>query len=108
MLGIDFVGLNGGPHYQFNPAISFVVNCKTQKEVDTYWAKLTADGGKEVQCGWLTDKYGMSWQIVPEQMTKYLSDKNPAKAAAVTAAMMKMVKLDIKALKAAYDNAAKS
>jgi predicted 3-demethylubiquinone-9 3-methyltransferase (glyoxalase superfamily) len=107
MLGLKFIGINGGPHFKFNPAISFVVTCKTQKEIDNYWSKLTADGGKEVQCGWCEDKYGMSWQIVPEQMGKFFSSKNKAATEAVNAAMLKMIKLDIKALKAAFDSAGK-
>ncbi|HKS35638.1 MAG TPA: VOC family protein [Verrucomicrobiae bacterium] len=98
--GQEFVALNGGPVFKFTEAISFVVNCKTQKEVDYYWKKLSA-GGKEVQCGWLTDKYGLSWQIVPTVLGKLLSDKNAAKSQSVMQAMLKMVKLDIKKLKQA-------
>lgn len=106
MLGMKFIGINGGSHFKFNPAISFLVNVKTQKELDTYWKKLT-EGGKEVQCGWLEDKFGMSWQIVPEQLGKFFASKNKAATEAVNAAMLKMVKLDIKALKAAFDGASK-
>jgi predicted 3-demethylubiquinone-9 3-methyltransferase (glyoxalase superfamily) len=100
--GQDFVALNGGPIFKFNESISFVVNCKTQAEVDYYWKKLTAGGGKEVQCGWLRDKFGVSWQIVPAEMNKLMSSKDPAKSQRVMEAMLKMVKLDIKKLKAAY------
>ena len=96
--GQDFIALNGGPHFKFNEAVSFVVSCKTQTEVDYYWNKLSA-GGKQVQCGWLTDKYGLSWQIVPTVLGELLSDKDAAKSQRVMKAMLKMVKLDIKKLK---------
>ena len=96
------MALNGGPHFKFNEAISFVVNCKTQAEVDKFWKRLSA-GGKEVQCGWLTDKYGISWQIVPTILGELLSGKDAAKSQRVMQAMLKMVKLDIKKLKQAYD-----
>jgi len=99
--GQDFIALNGGPLFKFNESISFVVNCKTQKEVDYYWKKLTAGGGKEVQCGWLKDKFGVSWQIVPLELNKLMSSKDAAKSQRVMTAMLKMVKLDIKKLKAA-------
>jgi predicted 3-demethylubiquinone-9 3-methyltransferase (glyoxalase superfamily) len=102
--GQKFVALNGGPQYAFSHAISFVVNCETQEEVDHYWEKLT-DGGKEVQCGWLTDKYGLSWQITPTILITMLQDKDPAKAQRVMKAMMKMIKIDIKELQRAYDAA---
>jgi len=98
--GQKFVALNGGPVFKFTEAVSFVVNCKTQKEVDYYWKKLST-GGKEVQCGWLTDKYGLSWQIVPTVLGELLGDKNAAKSQRVMQAMLKMVKLDIKKLKQA-------
>ena len=98
--GQEFVALNGGPHFKFTPAISFVVNCKTQAEVDYYWKKLSA-GGKEVQCGWVTDKYGVSWQIVPTILGELLSGKDKAKSQRVMEAMLKMIKLDIKKLKQA-------
>ena len=98
--GQDFVALNGGPIFKFTEAISFVVNCKTQAEVDKYWKKLSA-GGKQVQCGWLKDKYGVSWQIVPAVLGELLSHKDPAKSQRVMQAMLKMVKLDIKRLKQA-------
>jgi len=98
--GEDFVALNGGPMFKFTEAISFVVNCKTQEEVDYYWKKLSA-GGKEVQCGWLKDKFGLSWQIVPTILPELLSDKDAAKSQRVMQAMLEMVKLDIKKLKQA-------
>jgi len=100
LAGQEFVALNGGPHFKFTEAISFVVNCKTQAEVDKFWKKLSA-GGKEVQCGWLKDKYGLSWQIVPTVLAELLSDKDAAKSQRVMQAMLKMVKLDIKKLKQA-------
>ena len=99
--GQDFIALNGGPIFKFTEAVSFVVNCKTQKEVDYYWRKLTSGGGKEVQCGWLKDKFGLSWQIVPTVLGELLSSKDSAKAQRVMTAMLKMVKLDIKKLKQA-------
>jgi predicted 3-demethylubiquinone-9 3-methyltransferase (glyoxalase superfamily) len=100
--GQKFVALNGGPQYQFNPAVSFVVNCETQEEVDHYWETLTA-GGKEIQCGWLVDKYGVSWQIVPTVMIDMLRDENAARTQRVMKAMMQMKKIDIAGLKAACD-----
>jgi predicted 3-demethylubiquinone-9 3-methyltransferase (glyoxalase superfamily) len=100
--GQAFMALNGGPVYQFNPAISFVVTCEDQAEVDHYWEHLT-DGGQEVQCGWLTDKYGVSWQIVPKALDEMLADPDPQKAYRVMQAMLKMVKLDIAELQKAYD-----
>jgi predicted 3-demethylubiquinone-9 3-methyltransferase (glyoxalase superfamily) len=99
--GQEFIALNGGPIFKFNESVSFVLNCKTQKEVDYYWKKLTAGGGKEVQCGWLKDKFGLSWQIVPTVLGELLSSKDAAKPHRVMAAMLKMVKLDIKKLKEA-------
>ena len=98
--GQEFIALNGGPHFKFTEAISFVVNCETQREIDEYWAKLTA-GGKEVQCGWLKDKYGLSWQIVPTILGQLMQNKDPEKVKNVTQAFMKMVKMDIEALKRA-------
>lgn len=102
--GQEFVALNGGPTFQFTPAISFAVNCETQDEVDELWAKLSA-GGREDQCAWLQDKYGLSWQIVPTPLIKLLSDPDPVKAQRVMAAMMKMKKIDIAALQRAYGQA---
>jgi len=98
--GQEFVALNGGPHFKFTEAISFVVNCETQEEVDYYWEKLST-GGKEVQCGWLKDKYGLSWQIVPTVLGELLSDKDAAKSQRIIQAVLQMVKLDIKKLKQA-------
>jgi len=100
LAGQEFVALNGGPHFKFTEAISLVVNCKTQAEVDKFWKKLSA-GGKEVQCGWLKDKYGLSWQIVPTVLGELMSGKDAAKSQRVMEAMLKMVKLDIKKLKQA-------
>ena len=102
--GLSFVGLNGGPHFKFTEAVSFVVNCQNQEEVDYYWQKLSA-GGAEVQCGWLKDKFGLSWQIVPTALAELMSDPDPAKSGRVMAAMMTMIKIDIRALQQAYDNA---
>ena len=100
--GQEFVALNGGPHFKFTEAVSFVVNCETQAEVDEFWEKLSA-GGKTVQCGWLKDKFGLSWQIVPTALPRMLTDKDPEKSKRVFNAMMKMVKIDIAALQRAYD-----
>jgi predicted 3-demethylubiquinone-9 3-methyltransferase (glyoxalase superfamily) len=100
--GQEFIALNGGPAFKFTEAISFSVNCETQDEVDEYWTKLTADGGKEVQCGWLKDKFGLSWQIVPTTLTKLLGDPDRKKAARVMQAMLEMKKIDIKGLERAY------
>jgi predicted 3-demethylubiquinone-9 3-methyltransferase (glyoxalase superfamily) len=99
--GQPFVALNGGPIYKFTEAISFVVNCETQDEVDHYWDKLSADGG-EVQCGWLKDKFGLSWQVVPSVLVKLLSGPDPAGAQRAMKAMLGMKKLDIAALQRAY------
>ena len=98
--GQDFVALNGGPQFKFNESISFVINCQTQAEVDYYWKRLSA-GGKEVQCGWLTDKFGVSWQVVPTILGELLSGKDKAKGLRVMQAMLQMVKLDINQLKQA-------
>jgi predicted 3-demethylubiquinone-9 3-methyltransferase (glyoxalase superfamily) len=100
--GQEFMALNGGPTFKFTEAISFLVNCESQQEVDELWAKLTA-GGKEIQCGWLKDKYGLAWQIVPTILGELMADKDPKKAARVMQAMMKMIKLDINKLQQAYD-----
>jgi predicted 3-demethylubiquinone-9 3-methyltransferase (glyoxalase superfamily) len=102
--GQEFVVLNGGPVYKITPAISFVVNCETQTEVDELWSKLTACG-EEVQCGWLTDKFGVSWQIVPKQLGELLGDPDPAKAGRVMQAMLQMKKIEIAGLQRAYDAA---
>jgi predicted 3-demethylubiquinone-9 3-methyltransferase (glyoxalase superfamily) len=100
--GQSFVGLNGGPHFKFTEAISFVVNCQTQDEVDFYWEKLSAGGG-QVECGWVKDKFGLSWQIVPTALFELLSSPDPEKSQRVMKAMLSMKKLDIRALKEAYE-----
>ena len=102
--GQEFFALNGGPMFQFSPAISFFVKCATQGEVDALWEKLGA-GGRVQQCGWLQDKFGVSWQIVPTVLGKMLQDKDPVKSKRVMEAMMKMVKLDIAGLERAYAGA---
>jgi predicted 3-demethylubiquinone-9 3-methyltransferase (glyoxalase superfamily) len=101
--GQEFIGLNAGPQFKFNEAISFLVDCKTQEEVDELWEKLTADGGEESMCGWLKDKYGLSWQIIPTALSEMLSDPDPEKAGRVMQAMLKMNKIDIQGLERAYD-----
>jgi len=103
--GQSFVGINGGPHFKFTPAVSFSVLCETQGEIDTLWEKLLAGGGEPSQCGWLADRFGLSWQIVPRVLSQYLQDKDRVKANRVMQAMLKMVKLDIATLKRAYDGA---
>jgi predicted 3-demethylubiquinone-9 3-methyltransferase (glyoxalase superfamily) len=100
--GQEFTALNGGPVFKFNEAVSFVVNCETQEEVDDLWEKLT-DGGEEVQCGWLKDKFGLSWQIVPTKLGELMGDPDPVKAQRVTQAMLQMKKLDIAGLQRAYE-----
>ncbi len=100
--GQEFYALNGGPQYKFTPAISLFVNCETQQEVDELWGKLSASKSDE-QCGWLKDKYGLSWQIIPTVLSKLMGDKNPQKANAVMQAMLQMKKIDIKGLQQAYD-----
>lgn len=100
--GQEFMGLNGGPNFSFTPAISFFVNCETQEEVDHYWDKLL-QGGQPQQCGWLTDKFGVCWQIVPNALGEMMSDKDPEKSRRVMQAMLKMIKLDVATLKRAYE-----
>ncbi|MFL6623649.1 MAG: VOC family protein [Sulfurifustis sp.] len=100
--GTTFVALNGGPAFHFTEAISLQIDCKDQQEVDYYWEKLLQGGGKPVQCGWLTDKYGLSWQVVPVALKEMLVDKDTAKASRAMEAMLKMVKIDIATLKKAY------
>jgi predicted 3-demethylubiquinone-9 3-methyltransferase (glyoxalase superfamily) len=101
--GQDFIGLNGGPMYHFTEAISFSVNCETQAEIDGLWEKLTANGGEESQCGWLKDRFGLSWQIVPSVLGELIGGPDPQRAQAALQAMLGMQKLDIAALKNAYD-----
>src|SRR6266480_4188645 len=100
--GEKFTALNGGPAFKFNESISFVVRCDTQKEVDYFWEKLTADGGEESQCGWLKDKFGVSWQVVPTVLIDMLHDKDSEKSERVMKAMLQMQKINIAKLKAAY------
>lgn len=100
--GQDFVALNGGPHFKFTEAISFVVNCETQEEVDAFWDKLS-EGGQKSRCGWLKDKYGLSWQVVPTVLSELMSDKDPGKSERAMKAMLQMDKLDIQTLKQASE-----
>jgi len=101
--GQEFIGLNAGPQFKFNEAISLFVNCNTQEEVDELWAKLTAGGGEESRCGWLKDKYGLSWQIIPTTLGELLGDPDREKAGRVMQAMLEMNKIDIQGLKQAYE-----
>ncbi|MBO8193375.1 VOC family protein [Streptomyces oryzae] len=101
LAGQQFVALNGGPEFQFTEAMSLQVDCESQEEIDTLWSQLTADGGQEGPCGWLKDKYGVSWQIVPRRLFELLSEGSPAQAESVTGAMLSMHKLDVAALEAA-------
>ncbi|MGH9619818.1 MAG: VOC family protein [Bryobacteraceae bacterium] len=101
LAGQEFVALNGGPHFQFTEAISFVVNCETQKEIDRYWEKLL-DGGTEIQCGWLKDKYGLAWQIVPTRLFEMLQGGGAEASLRATKAMFQMKKLDLAELERAY------
>jgi predicted 3-demethylubiquinone-9 3-methyltransferase (glyoxalase superfamily) len=103
--GHRFTGINGGPEFKFDEAVSFQINCNDQDEVDYYWDKLTADGGRESMCGWLADKYGLSWQVVPEGMEELFSDPDPERADRAMKAMFSMRKLDIAALQAAAEGA---
>lgn len=104
LFGQEFIALNGGPQFKFTPALSLVVNCETQEEVDDYWEKLSA-GGRTDRCGWLTDKYGLSWQIVPTVLGKLMASKDPQKSGRAMQAMLQMTKLDIAALQRAYNGA---
>ncbi len=102
--GQEFTALNGGPVFKFNESVSFVINCDSQKEVDYYWEKLSAGGDpKAQQCGWLKDRFGLSWQVVPVQMYKLLNGPDPAKSQRATSAMLKMKKLDLETLRKAYN-----
>ena len=100
--GQEFMALNGGPHFKFTEAISLVINCETQEEVDNFWEKLS-EGGQKSQCGWLKDKYGLSWQVVPTILGELMQDKDPEKTNRVMQAVLKMTKLDIATLKQAYE-----
>ena len=103
--GQRFTGINGGPEFKFNEAVSLLINCEDQDEVDYFWEKLT-EGGAEVQCGWLTDRYGLSWQVVPQGMEELFADSDPKRAERAMAAMLKMKKLDIEELRRAADGVA--
>jgi predicted 3-demethylubiquinone-9 3-methyltransferase (glyoxalase superfamily) len=104
--GQEFTALNGGPNFTFNEAISLLINCADQDEVDYYWEKLTADGGQEVECGWVRDRYGLAWQVVPEGMMDVLNSDDPARIERAMQAMFTMKKLDLAALQAAADGTA--
>jgi predicted 3-demethylubiquinone-9 3-methyltransferase (glyoxalase superfamily) len=103
--GQDFHALNGGPGFPFTEAVSFFISCETQQEVDEYWAKLTADGGEEGRCGWLKDKFGLSWQVVPNALGELMGDQDPVKAKRVMDAMLTMNKIQISGLRQAYEHA---
>jgi predicted 3-demethylubiquinone-9 3-methyltransferase (glyoxalase superfamily) len=102
--GQPFIALNAGPHFKFNEAVSFFINCDSQEEVDMFWDRLSA-GGEKSQCGWLKDRWGLSWQVVPKALTRLMSDPDPAKSRAVLDAMLKMKKIVIADLQQAYDHA---
>jgi predicted 3-demethylubiquinone-9 3-methyltransferase (glyoxalase superfamily) len=102
--GLEFIALNGGPHFKFNESVSFMVSCETQQEVDEFWEKLSA-GGQKSRCGWLKDKYGLSWQIIPTALPRLMGDKDLKKAHAVMTAMLQMDKIDIRRLEEAYQAA---
>jgi predicted 3-demethylubiquinone-9 3-methyltransferase (glyoxalase superfamily) len=103
--GQRFMGYNGGPYFNFSQGFSLFVDCKDQEEVDEYWSKLISAGATPLQCGWITDQFGLTWQIVPRRFMELISDKNPKKVQAVMEAMMKMIKLDVAGLERAYDDA---
>ena len=96
--GQEFMALNGGPHFKFNEAVSFFIRCETQEEVDYFWRELTSGGGVESQCGWLKDRFGLSWQVIPNALVKYLGEKDRSKADRVMQAMFKMKRIEIAAL----------
>ena len=100
--GQRFIGLNAGPHHKFNPAVSFLIEVETQAEIDNYWNKLLADGGRPDQCGWLQDKFGLSWQVIPKALPQLLSDPDPARAKRALDAMLKMSKIDLGELQRAH------
>ena len=99
---MKFIALNGGPHFKFNESVSIMIHCETQEEIDHYWTKLT-EGGEEQQCGWLKDKFGVSWQVVPVVLSKYLTDKDAQKRSRVTSAFLQMKRFDIEKIKQAYE-----
>jgi len=101
--GLQFMALDGGPHYEFSPAVSFYVPCDTQDEIDQLWDAFIQGGGSELQCGWLTDKFGVTWQIIPSILSTLMTDPNPAKSAPVVQAMLKMKKMNIDDLLQAYN-----
>jgi predicted 3-demethylubiquinone-9 3-methyltransferase (glyoxalase superfamily) len=103
--GQRFMGFNGGAYFNFSQGFSLFVDCKDQEEVDEYWSKLISAGATPLQCGWITDQFGLTWQIVPRRFMELISDKNPKKVQAVMEAMMKMIKLDVAGLERAYDDA---
>ncbi len=103
--GQEYLALNGGPHFTFTDGFSLLVNCETQAEVDELWSKLTADGGEPGQCGWLKDKFGLSWQIIPTALGRLLGDPDPRKSQNVMQAMLQMTKIDVAVLQRAYDQA---
>jgi predicted 3-demethylubiquinone-9 3-methyltransferase (glyoxalase superfamily) len=104
--GQEFTAIDGGPEFTFDEAVSFLINCADQKEIDYYWDKLTADGGEESQCGWLKDKFGLSWQVVPAGMEELFADPDKSRAERAMRAMLGMKKIDVAALEAAADGAA--
>jgi predicted 3-demethylubiquinone-9 3-methyltransferase (glyoxalase superfamily) len=104
--GLTFTALNGGPQFAFTEAVSFVVNCASQEEVDRYWNALIANGGEESMCGWLKDRYGLSWQIIPQALMRMLTDEDPQRANAVMQAMLQMRKIEVPVLQEAYDSVA--
>lgn len=108
IFGQNFIALNGGPMFTHSPAVSFSIPCKDQAEIDHYWAALTADGGQESQCGWVTDKFGISWQVISPQMEQYLGGSDPAGAQAATQAMLGMQKINLEAMRLAYESAVNS
>ncbi|WP_405655966.1 VOC family protein [Streptomyces sp. RK9] len=103
--GQDYTGINGGPEFTFDEAVSFQIGCADQEEVDHYWTRLTADGGEESQCGWLKDKYGLSWQVVPDELITLVTDPDPERAQRAMAAMLRMQKIDVATVRAAADGA---
>lgn len=107
LMGERFVALNGGPEFKFTEAVSFVVPCKGQEEVDRYWGKLTADGGEESMCGWLKDKYGLSWQVIPDALFELINDPDKGRASRATQAMLQMRKIDVEKLREAADGKVK-
>lgn len=102
LMGQEFTALNGGPEFQFTPAISFFVHCETQEEVDFYWEKLS-EGGEEMPCGWVTDRFGVTWQVIPDALMDYIQGDDPAAAQRATEAMFQMKKIELEAIRKAYE-----